>query len=104
MLLLALVGAAAAVSSGYAASTATQMTPAEVTAVLQPELTFVPDAIRAAAVAAADGVSAWEAVARTLTGLQKLDCGYDAGVDGRTTAKELELLNATEAMLEVCQL
>jgi hypothetical protein len=102
-LLLAAAGAAAAVSGGFGASAPAGFTPAEVDAILKPELTFVPDRLRAEAATAgeAGGVGAWQAVARTLTGLQKLDCGHDAGVDGRVTFKERELLDATEAMLDV---
>eukprot|EP00962_Isochrysis_galbana_P052399 scaffold23791_cov109-Isochrysis_galbana.AAC.2 len=101
-LLLAAACAAAAVSGGFGSATA-GITPAEVAAFLKPELTFMPDRLRADAAAGREavGVGAWQAVARTLTGLQKLDCGHDAGIDGRVTLKERELLDATEAMLDV---
>jgi hypothetical protein len=101
-LLLAAANAAAAISGDFGSTETAGITPAEVAAFLKPELTFVPDKFRAdSAAAAAEAVGAWQAVARTLTGLQKLDCGHDAGVDGRVTFKERELLNATEAMLDV---
>lgn len=100
MLLGVFLLVAAAPANGAYTSTPT-MSAAEVDAFLKPQLTFVPDDPPTADPAAAGGAGAWQAVARTLTSLQKLDCGHDADVDKKTTGKELELLDATEAMLEV---